>query len=619
MNLSRKIRNLRHLALTLLVCGLAPAAWGAHRVFLAWDPNPESDIGGYKIYYGVESRVYDVVVDVGNVTNTIITNLTSGTTYYFAATAYNLASLESDFSEEVSLTTSTPGPAAGVVTTNLVLWLKGDAGVTAAGANVAEWQDQSGHARHAAQPTVGNQPMLVSNGRNGMPVLRFDGVDDFLTFNLPVNGLSEMSLVLVCANSQSRDGGVANVQYAPLFWNESAGWGTVHLSPFQSSVKFRFGTTQANNLPQYTRPASVGSDFTITVAVKSGASEYLYVNGSMVLSQGGKLSSIAGCQDIGNLGRGYNNTFFPGDIAEVLVYARALTDAERSAVEQHLSSKYALTATQPPTLSLPAQFVAQKQIATSLPGLQVSDPDGSQEMIQLDLAANRGSLTLSGSVSGGVTTAQIIGNRSKNLQITASVAALNTTLAAANGLVYTGDLNLVGLDTLSATVKNSGSAGPGTTRTASVQVDGDTLDTWRNRFFSPSDLVDPTKETTIFGDKADPDQDGLDNLLEHGLGLNPVAKGTLEEVVVMEIREGANEEKHASLTFPRRKNQSLVQYQPEVSSDKVTWYSGPGVLAEIGRQDRDNEFEVVTFQDLTSIEPTRTRFIRLKIVRTIQE
>ena len=65
---------------------------------------------------------------------------------------------------------------------------------------------------------------------------------------------------------------------------------------------------------------------------------------SLVLSQGGKLATIAGCQSTGNVGRGFNNdTYFAGDIAEVLVYNRALTVAERQAVEAYLNSKYALT------------------------------------------------------------------------------------------------------------------------------------------------------------------------------------------------------------------------------------------------------------------------------------
>ncbi len=36
---------------------------------LAWTPNSESDLAGYKVYYGNSSGIYDNSVDVGNKTS----------------------------------------------------------------------------------------------------------------------------------------------------------------------------------------------------------------------------------------------------------------------------------------------------------------------------------------------------------------------------------------------------------------------------------------------------------------------------------------------------------------------------------------------------------------------
>jgi hypothetical protein len=178
---------------------------------------------------------------------------------------------------------------------------------------------------------------------NGLPVIRFDGVDDFLTFTLPVNGLTGMTLFIVAANTPSQTVGSSRAERAALFWNETADWGTVYLSPFQSTVSFRFGTTQPSNAPLYSRPSSIGANFTVTAALKNGTNDSLYVNGALALSQVGKLSSLAGCQSTGNVGRGYNNnTYFAGDVAEVVVYNRALSASERQSVEQYVNSKYAL-------------------------------------------------------------------------------------------------------------------------------------------------------------------------------------------------------------------------------------------------------------------------------------
>lgn len=71
-------------------------------VIVNWSQNNESDLAGYKVYHGTESRLYDTSVDAGMVTSQEISGLIEGVTYYFAVTAYNAGGLESYFSEEVS-------------------------------------------------------------------------------------------------------------------------------------------------------------------------------------------------------------------------------------------------------------------------------------------------------------------------------------------------------------------------------------------------------------------------------------------------------------------------------------------------------------------------------------
>jgi len=71
-------------------------------VTLAWDPNTEPDLAGYKIYYGASSGTYTANVDVGNVTTYTVTGLTPGVTYYFVATAHDNFGNESGYSNEVN-------------------------------------------------------------------------------------------------------------------------------------------------------------------------------------------------------------------------------------------------------------------------------------------------------------------------------------------------------------------------------------------------------------------------------------------------------------------------------------------------------------------------------------
>jgi len=77
-------------------------------VTLQWDPNTETDLAGYKVYYGTASRSYSAPITIGLQSSYTVSDLGSGT-YYFAVTAFNRDGLESAFSNEVSTTVGGPG------------------------------------------------------------------------------------------------------------------------------------------------------------------------------------------------------------------------------------------------------------------------------------------------------------------------------------------------------------------------------------------------------------------------------------------------------------------------------------------------------------------------------
>lgn len=76
----------------------------AAQITLAWNSNSEPSVAGYKVYYGTASRVYSAVIDVGNWTSCVISELQDGITYFFTATAYDSESNESSYAAEVSYT-----------------------------------------------------------------------------------------------------------------------------------------------------------------------------------------------------------------------------------------------------------------------------------------------------------------------------------------------------------------------------------------------------------------------------------------------------------------------------------------------------------------------------------
>jgi hypothetical protein len=78
-------------------------------VKLAWNPNSESDLGGYKLHQGNVSGEYDTVTDVGNVTEYTV-DVADGN-WFFAVSAYDLTANNSDVSNEVSTLTDSEAPA----------------------------------------------------------------------------------------------------------------------------------------------------------------------------------------------------------------------------------------------------------------------------------------------------------------------------------------------------------------------------------------------------------------------------------------------------------------------------------------------------------------------------
>lgn len=99
-----------------LACPAANAADpGSYPVDFIWTANAESDVTGYRLYYGTQSGVYTHSVDAGNTTTATIVRTTPGT-FYVAAVAYNSVNLESRPSTELAVVVSATDPVSPVFT-----------------------------------------------------------------------------------------------------------------------------------------------------------------------------------------------------------------------------------------------------------------------------------------------------------------------------------------------------------------------------------------------------------------------------------------------------------------------------------------------------------------------
>jgi len=78
-------------------------------ITIAWDPNKEPELAGYRIYYGTASGSYKRCVDIGNPPKSpsglieyTLSGLDKGKKYYIAVIAYEKNKDTSGFSSEVS-------------------------------------------------------------------------------------------------------------------------------------------------------------------------------------------------------------------------------------------------------------------------------------------------------------------------------------------------------------------------------------------------------------------------------------------------------------------------------------------------------------------------------------
>lgn len=76
----------------------------ASSVTLVWNPSPDRNVAGYRLYHGGASHNYTNTIAVGLGASATISGLAEGATYFFAVTALDNLGMESSYSNEISYT-----------------------------------------------------------------------------------------------------------------------------------------------------------------------------------------------------------------------------------------------------------------------------------------------------------------------------------------------------------------------------------------------------------------------------------------------------------------------------------------------------------------------------------
>ena len=210
---------------------------------------------------------------------------------------------------------------------------------------VARWADRSGNRRDVLA-TGAARPAFVVAGQGGLPVVRFDGVDDVMTSAVGPSAAGGPSTIVAVLRTR-------RVHPAAGWGNPvSLGWGGgcagVIVTASARAQHDGCGEGLVNLGPD-TRTWRV---VTVRYTGTTVAGAQVFVDGAPVLTASGSAAVGAwtqvqlGARDV-SLQR-----LWGGDLAEVRVYGAALSDTARIAVERELTAAWGTTPTLPVTAGL---------------------------------------------------------------------------------------------------------------------------------------------------------------------------------------------------------------------------------------------------------------------------
>jgi hypothetical protein len=243
----------------------------------------------------------------------------------------------------VTLPPESPIPPAGVL-----LWLTGDdALVSAANGKVLLWRNASVPNVTAKAAAADHAPAAAANALNGHATVQFDGTDQLLMTSIDISpaAMPEGTVITVFRSKTAEKSplrkvyGDDNGSYDRAAGLDDRG-GDKNFTLFSGSGVEGYFNLEADKpyivVDQYSPKEFSG-----------------WVNGNAALTN---LGAAWGDQPddalpnmyLGGTGTSYSE-YWNGDIAEVIVYNRKLTEDERKLVEDYLAKKYGVTLTRAAT------------------------------------------------------------------------------------------------------------------------------------------------------------------------------------------------------------------------------------------------------------------------------
>lgn len=204
---------------------------------------------------------------------------------------------------------------------NLALWLRADDGVVlGSGTDIASWEDQSGQLRHFSQSSAGRRPNLIPATLNGLPVVRHAASSQDTLTNA-TNFPAPATVIYLAKMSGPNRGRVLS--------GLSNNWLLGYHSGSEGDAYHEGWIIDGGG----TAPAA----WRMWTTVMSGSLSTIYQGRTQIASNS---LGVAGPNGLSTCGHNASSEFSDADIAEILVYSRALSTAELDQIWTYLESKW---------------------------------------------------------------------------------------------------------------------------------------------------------------------------------------------------------------------------------------------------------------------------------------
>ena len=339
------------------------AVGGDGRVDLSWSAVDAAD--GYGVYGGTTAGGPYTLLGVTTQTSYADLSVTNGQLYAYVVRARR-GGAESAASSEV---TAIPHQAtAQIPTTGLRLALRASAlsGLVAEGGSVLSWVSSAGGT--SATGSGSTAPNYFGSGINGKPVVRFDGVNDFLTLS---NGFADfsagLSVYVVMRPTVLQSG------FKVLMLGNGVGAQEIGLGRAGTSAGYQYFTHgDAGSVDWFNTNDGLVAGQAAMISLRQEPGAPFGTSFAEVAKDGVPLFGknmwvpAQATRSLNYIGKSHYSVdgLFQGDIAEILIYNRALTTGEQTSVRQYVSQTYGLNVGGPPPVPVPA-VVGQTQAAAT--------------------------------------------------------------------------------------------------------------------------------------------------------------------------------------------------------------------------------------------------------------